>query len=447
MSRPIPTRPAAALAAALALSPPVGAAAVEVEIGVVQAQLRYSKVAFEAKPGEQVRLTFDNTDELQHNLVVCRAGADNWKAVAEAALKLGAAGVDKGWLPDHGAILAATRMLNPHEEQTLSFQLPDEEGIYPFVCTFPGHAQLMRGEILVSRFPRGLGDLRYRYYEGNWNRLPDFSGLEAAATGKLEGNRITLEPRKRDNGFAFVFEGDLSAPADGEYQFSIASDDGSRLLVDGDTVVDNDGIHGNEQRSGKVRLTQGAHRLEVQYFEAAGGEELTVAWAGPGFEMEPLSAGGGNLDFTDPAEFMPMVFDAAKVVRVRLPDASSRAMAVGLPGGVSFCFDAESCSIRYAWNGGFVDVAPERGNGKGRGGGVCKVLGDRWDVGEEAMAPELLDDHAKPRFAGYRIDGAAVEFEFTATGKSITQRVSAAPGGGGLKVEFAGGRSVTVEPK
>ena len=418
---------------------------VDVSIGVVKAQLRYSKTSFHARPGAKVKLTFDNDDELQHNLIVCRGGEGAWKTVADAALKLGAQGVDKGWLPDSELILAATRMLNPHEKQTIEFTAPDEEGVYPYVCTFPGHAQIMRGEMVVSRFERGLGDLRYRYFEGGWDKLPDFATMQPAATGKLESNRISLAPRKRNDDFGFAFEGELTAPTDGKYRFTLSSDDGSRLLIDGKQVIDNDGIHGNQQRSGEVALKQGAHRIEVQYFERGGGEELLVSWAGPGFKSEALTE-GRTIEYIDLAEFLPVVLDRAKVVRVRLPDASPRSMAIGLPGGTSLCFDTTSCSIRYAWSGGFVDTSSERGSGKGRGGGVCKILGDRWDVGEEAMAPELLDDHAKPRFGGYRIDGGAVELSFTAGGKEITQRVSAPLNGGALEIEFVGsGQKITAK--
>ena len=76
---------------------------------------------------------------------------------------------------------------------------------------------------------------------------------------------------------------------------------------------------------------------------------------------------------------------------------------------------------------------------------MCKILGDKWDVGEEAMAPELLGDHVKLKFGGYRIDGDAVEFTFTADGKKIVQRCSAPLTGDALNIEFVGSdRKVTV---
>lgn len=408
-------------------------AAAEVRVEISVTQLRYTKSSFHAAPGAKVSITFENPDELAHNLVVCRGGKDSWKSLAEAALKLGEAGPDKGWLPESDLIIAATRMLGPHEKQTITFDAPDADGIYPYVCTFPGHSLVMRGEMIVSKFPRGIGDLRYLYYEGSWSKLPDFSQMEPVAVGKIEDNKITISPRKRDDAFGFIFEGDLAVPLDGDYYFTTSSDDGSTLLVDGQLVVDNDGAHSSQQASGQIRLTQGSHRLEVRYFEGNITEELAVAWSGPGFELEALSA-TGSATFKRAAEFLPVVSDRAKVIRVRLPDASPRSMAVGLPGGVSFCFDAESCSVRYAWLGRFVDVAPERGNGTGRGGAVCKPLGTLF--GKSSPVAPAEGGGPEFNFGGYRIDGATVEFGFTVDGTQVLQRVSPSPSGRGLVYQF-----------
>jgi azurin len=407
------------------------ASEVSVEIGVLQ--LRYTKSTFHAAPGSKVTITFENRDELAHNLVVCKGGEDSWKTLADAALKLGEAGADKGWLPESDLIVAATRMLAPHEKQTITFDAPDADGIYPYVCTFPGHSLLMRGEMIVSKFPRGIGDLRYSYYEGSWGKLPDFSKLKPVAVGKIEDNKITIAPRKRNDAFGFVFEGDLAVPLDGDYYFTTSSDDGSTLLVDGKLVVDNDGAHSSRQAAGRIHLTQGSHRLEVRYFEGSVTEELAVAWSGPGFKMAPLSA-TESASFERAAEFQPVVFDKAKVVRVRLPDASPRSMAVGLPGGVNFCFDAGSCSVRYAWIGGFVDVAPERGNGTGRGGAVCRPLGSLF--GKSSPLAPVEEGSPEFRFRGYRTDATAVEFRFTVDGVEVRQRVTASPSGRGLAYQF-----------
>ncbi|MCA9105002.1 MAG: c-type cytochrome [Planctomycetales bacterium] len=123
--------------------------------------------------------------------------------------------------------------------------------------------------------------LRFRYFEGNWESLPDFSSLEP----RDEGTATSLNPRvgRRDNNFGVVFDSFLMVPADGRYTFFCGSDDGSRLSIDGQVVATMDGVHPLQFAEGTVELTAGPHEIQVEFFEAAGGEELRVEWQGPGF--------------------------------------------------------------------------------------------------------------------------------------------------------------------
>ncbi|UQU62349.1 DUF1080 domain-containing protein [Couchioplanes caeruleus] len=96
----------------------------------------------------------------------------------------------------------------------------------------------------------------------------------------------------QDNFVAHVI-GNLTVPAGGTYAFRLASDDGSRLAIDGKPVVDNDGLHGVESKDGSVELGAGPHALFVEFFEAGGGQQLTLSWRPPGaddFSVVPTSA-------------------------------------------------------------------------------------------------------------------------------------------------------------
>ena len=76
--------------------------------------------------------------------------------------------------------------------------------------------------------------------------------------------------------------------------FRLTSDDGSRLTIDDQVVVDHDGLHGDTAKEGSVTLTAGTvHDLRLDYFEAGGGERLTLEWMPPGattFTVVPTSA-------------------------------------------------------------------------------------------------------------------------------------------------------------
>ncbi|MCA9266952.1 MAG: c-type cytochrome, partial [Planctomycetales bacterium] len=138
---------------------------------------------------------------------------------------------------------------------------------------------------LLPSIPEKSG-LAYKYYEGSWNNLPDFETLEPKAFGGTD--KIDIGLRKRDDQFAFRFEGALGVDAEGEYTFWLKSDDGSRLTIDGKVVVDNDGVHPPQEKSGKAKLEKGTHLIVVDFFEQAGGEEITADFAGPGLGRRRL---------------------------------------------------------------------------------------------------------------------------------------------------------------
>ncbi len=140
---------------------------------------------------------------------------------------------------------------------------------------------------LLPKVPEKTG-LAYKYYEGNWTALPDFDKLQPQATGGVE--KIDVAPRQRDDQFALRFEGALAIDQEGDYTFHVASDDGSRILIDGKRVVDNDGIHGPQSKSGKVKLTKGVHLVTVDFFEAAGGEEVKAEFEGPGIGRQEIAS-------------------------------------------------------------------------------------------------------------------------------------------------------------
>jgi YVTN family beta-propeller protein len=129
--------------------------------------------------------------------------------------------------------------------------------------------------------------LRYAYYEGQWEQLPDFAALTPAKSGVTP--RIDIESLKgRENGWGLVYSGYIEIPAEGFYTFFVNSDDGSKLYLGDSLVVSNDGSHGPMEKSGEVLLKAGKHRMRLLYFEDMGGESLAVSYRGPGIGKQEL---------------------------------------------------------------------------------------------------------------------------------------------------------------
>jgi cytochrome c2/cytochrome c5 len=122
-------------------------------------------------------------------------------------------------------------------------------------------------------------NLAYRYYEGEFTKLPDFDKLTPKTTGEVSG--FDLGIIKREDNLAVLYEGFLRIDRDGDYTFWTTSGDGSRIWIDGNLVVDNDGIHPPQTASGNVKLTKGIHRFRTAVFDGNGGQELAVEYEGP----------------------------------------------------------------------------------------------------------------------------------------------------------------------
>jgi beta-glucosidase len=85
------------------------------------------------------------------------------------------------------------------------------------------------------------------------------------------------------------YTGTLTAPTTGTYTFSVTSDDGSRLLIDGKQIIDNWRDQGGTTETGTVTLTAGQQvGIEVDYFQNGGGSLLDLGWQPPGGPSSPL---------------------------------------------------------------------------------------------------------------------------------------------------------------
>jgi alpha-L-fucosidase len=123
--------------------------------------------------------------------------------------------------------------------------------------------------------------LTRRAYLGSFDVVPEFRTLTAASETTVP--TLTIEPQPRDEHFAMHFAGFIEAPTTGIYTFWLDSDDGSVLLIGGEIVIDNDGLHSANELTGTVALEAGLHPLSLGYFENTGQDDLIVKWSGPSF--------------------------------------------------------------------------------------------------------------------------------------------------------------------
>jgi len=127
--------------------------------------------------------------------------------------------------------------------------------------------------------PLGPEGVDYKYIEGPFERVPPFDG-PALSAGSLA--RVERPPGARAERWAARFDGRFVAPASGVYTFAALADDGVRLWIDGEVVLEDDGVHEPREARGEIALAAGPHALVVGYFQGEGEQSLDVFVEGPG---------------------------------------------------------------------------------------------------------------------------------------------------------------------
>ena len=186
------------------------------------------------------------------------------------------------------------------------------------------------------------------------SRLVDFDSLmpEIARIDTLLSFGPTRDPwnglpAAYANYFQSRHSGFIRIPEDGAYTFYLNSDDGSRLFLDGEKIIDNDGNHIARERSATRTLLAGDHPFVLDYYENSALSELSLSWTGPSFTKELVPASAFRNILPD-GGMKPSVWLLSPV------DGSS--FAAGLPITLSaeaVDFDGDVAEIVF-----FVDGAP-----------------------------------------------------------------------------------------
>ncbi len=112
--------------------------------------LKYDIEELTLEGGKKIELTFNNNDDMLHNLVVTEKGKASVDKVADMALRMGLDGADYNYVPETDLVIVHTGILEPGSSQKIYFEVPTDAGDYWIVCTFPGHATSMRIRLIVT---------------------------------------------------------------------------------------------------------------------------------------------------------------------------------------------------------------------------------------------------------------------------------------------------------
>ena len=136
-----------------------------------------------------------------------------------------------------------------------------------------GTAIWQQAQNISSQFKSGLN---FRYYEAKIHHTKNIEGKTVVKSGIAP--KISIKVSQSEHNFAFIFDGFIKIPKDNQYNFYLNSNDGSTLFIDDFKLIDNDGAHGAYEKSAKVSLKVGRHKIKLKYFQLGGGKTLTLSW-------------------------------------------------------------------------------------------------------------------------------------------------------------------------
>ncbi len=126
-----------------------------VNIGCVPERMKYTVEQFHVQPSQPVKIVFTNPDATDHNLLILTPGTLEEVGMAANEMARDPANANSDFVPPEkqSLILQAAPMIGPTRRKqvhVLRFAAPEKPGIYPFVCTFPGHWVVMKGNMVVA---------------------------------------------------------------------------------------------------------------------------------------------------------------------------------------------------------------------------------------------------------------------------------------------------------
>ncbi|WP_367874911.1 PA14 domain-containing protein [Luteolibacter sp. Populi] len=251
-----------------------------------------------------------------------------------------------------------------------------------------------------------IANLISQVYQGEWQKLPDFSKLKAGNIEEEHSGKISIKKAGFTELFGMTWEGDLTAPEAGEYLFRLDADDGARVLLDGKKVAEVTGtgpMDGGRGQDGSIKLEAGVHKIRVEYFEYHGNEGIALAWRNasvPGWKsLSDTSIKGGR----EPIPLTPQN-GRAVVYRNFIEGTTPRGIGIGFPGSVNLVYSADDCAPELIWTGAFMDASRHwtdrgQGNQAPAGENVVKLAGSPAFTGEARFRGYKLDPAGNPTFS------------------------------------------------
>lgn len=183
--------------------------------------------------------------------------------------------------------------------------------------------------------------------------------------------------------------------------------------------------NGVNDKWGKIEMPPQTHLSEAQMEELARWV-LTLAWEGSENTAKEQVPEHSALISEKREGTVIVVGEEPVVYRTYLPDAEARAIAVGLPSGISYAYDPVTCHLLYVWQGGFLDMEK---HWTGHGGWYAELLGEKVYEAPQSALFQLGNTPTEQTldFKGYRLREDGPEFSYLLNGQKVTHHLRFSP--------------------
>jgi putative heme-binding domain-containing protein len=120
-----------------------------IRIGTIPHQMAFDKERIVIQAAKPVEFVLENSDIMPHNFAITLPGAMEEIGNAAEAMAQQPGALERHFVPQSNKILLSSQLLQPRQSQKLSFTAPAQPGVYPYVCTYPGHWRRMYGALVV----------------------------------------------------------------------------------------------------------------------------------------------------------------------------------------------------------------------------------------------------------------------------------------------------------
>jgi beta-glucosidase len=152
------------------------------------------------------------------------------------------------------------------------------ELLYAKGCEMPGEMITVASSALHPPGSPGTRGLKGEYFPNKTlEGEPVFTRLDE--TVNFDWSSEAPAPGVSKENYSVRWTGTITAPADGEYDLGVRSDDGSRLWLDSVLLIDNWSDHATETRMAHVKMAGGKpHDIQIEFYQASGASIVQLGW-------------------------------------------------------------------------------------------------------------------------------------------------------------------------